>query len=175
MASMDTISTIMARRSVRTYEPAAIPDEDLRTILEAARQAPSAANRQPLHFVVVRDSELKRQVANACSQQHWLAQADVIVVGAAFPSQSSKWYSVDAAIALQNLVLAATALGYGTCWIGAFAEDAVKEVVGLPEDARVVALTPVGKPADRPAARPRKPADQIFSWNRYGQKPEIAL
>jgi nitroreductase len=169
MASADTITTIMARRSVRAYEPMPIPDEDLRTILEATRQAPSAANRQPLHFVVVRDPQQKRRVAEAAAQQHWLAQADAIVVAVGFPAQSARWYPVDAAIALENLVLAATSLGYGTCWIGAFSEPQVKDVVGLPEEARVIALTPLGRPAESPAARPRKPFEQLFSLDRYGQ------
>lgn len=175
MTSADTLSTIMARRSVRAYEPMPIPDEDLRAILEAARQAPSASNRQPLHFVVVRDPEQKRRIAAAAAQQHWMAQADVIVVAAGFPAQSAKWYRVDVAIALQNLVLAAASLGYGTCWIGAFSEPAIKAIVGLPEEAEVVALTPVGRPAERPPARPRKPVEQLFSWDRYGASPARGL
>jgi len=175
MASADTVSTILARRSVRVYEPTPIPDDDLRVILEAARQAPSAANRQPLHFVVVRDPEQKRRVADAAAQQHWMARAGAIVVAAGFPARSAKWYAVDAAIALQNLILAATSLGYGTCWVGAFTEAAIKEIVGLPEEARVVALTPVGHPAERPAARPRKSIAELFSLDRYGEDPARAL
>ncbi len=170
MPGQETISTIFARRSVRAYEPMPIPEDDLRTILEATRQAPSAANRQPVHFVVVRDPEQKRKLAAAANQQLWIAQADAIVVGAAFPAQRPRWYAVDLAIALQNLVLAATALGYGTCWIGAFGEEAVREVVGLPAEAKVVALTPLGRPAERPAGRPRKAPEQLFSFDRYGQR-----
>ena len=169
MPNPDAMSTILARRSVRVYDPTPIPDEDLQTILEAARQAPSAANRQPVHFVLVRDPQLKRDVAAAAAQQHWLANADTIVVGVGFPAQSAKWYAVDLAIAFQNLILAATALGYGTCWIGAFGEDAIKDLVGLPAEARVVALTPIGRPAERPAGRPRKSPEQLFSWDRYGE------
>jgi nitroreductase len=85
------------------------------------------------------------------------------------------WYQVDAAIALENLVLAATALGYGTCWIGAFGNEAIKELVGLPADTNIVALTPVGRPAEHPAPRERKSPEQLFSWNHYGQKLPIEL
>jgi len=175
MAMNETISTILARRSVRAYEPTPISDDDLRAILEATRQAPSAANRQPVHFVIVRDPEQKRKVAAAAQQQHWLAQADIIVVAVGFPEQSGKWYTVDSAIALQTLVISAASLGYGTCWIGAFNEGSVKEVVALPEGARVVALTPLGRPAERPAARSRKSPEALFSWNRFGEKPAIDL
>ena len=169
MRDESTISVLMRRRSVRKYESEAIPAEDLQAILEATRQAPSAANRQPLHFVVVRDPGQKARLAGACNGQMWLAQADCIVAAIGWPTQSPKWYAVDAAIALQNLVVAAAALGYGTCWIGAFAEDSVRDVLSLPDEAKVVALTPLGVPADSPAARPRKPFADLFSLDRYGQ------
>lgn len=168
MATLDGVSTILTRRSVRVYEPARVSDDDLRVMLECVRQAPSAANLQPLHFVVVRDPRQKRRVAEACRQQFWMADADVIVVGVGFPAQSSKWHVVDAAIALENLVLAATALGYGTCWVGAFTEERVKEVVALPEEARVIALIPVGLPAERPSPRSRKGPEALFSLDTYG-------
>ncbi len=170
MATPDAIAAILSRRSIRAYEPAPIPDEYLSAMLEAVRQAPSAANLQPLHFVVVRDPEQKRRVAEACRQQNWMASADVIVVAAGFPAQSSRWFAVDAAIALENLVVAATSLGYGTCWVGAFTEGQVKDVVGLPEEARVVAVVSVGRPAESPSARSRKDHEELFSMDRYGQK-----
>jgi len=170
-SAQDALSTIFRRRSVRAFAPTPMPEADLRTILEAVQQAPSAANRQPLHFIVVRDPDQKRRVAAAAANQHWLAQADVIFIAVGFPTQSQRWYVVDASIAMQNMVIAATALGYGTCWIGAFSEEAIREVVGLPPEARVVALSPVGRPAESPEARPRKSFDQLFSYDRYGQGP----
>jgi nitroreductase len=170
MTENGTIQTLLNRRSVRRYTADAIPEADLRAILEATRQAPSAANRQPLHFVVVRDPEQKRRVAQACNAQSWMAQADCIVAGISLPALSAKWHVVDASIALQNLVIAAAGLGYGTCWIGAFAEGAVKDVLGLPEESHVVALTPLGVPAETPASRTRKPFAELFSLDRFGQK-----
>ncbi len=168
----DALDTIFSRRSIRAFTRERVSDADLRTILTAVQQAPSAANRQPLHFVVVRDPEQKRKVAAAAANQHWLAQADVIFVAVGFPAQSQRWHVVDASIALQNMVIAATALGYGTCWIGAFNEEAMREAVGLPPEARVVALSPIGRPAESPDARPRKSFDQLFSYDRYGQGPK---
>ncbi len=168
----DTISAIMERRSVRKYVDKPIPEEDLKTILEAGRQAPSAANRQPWHFVVVRDPEQKKKVAEACSDQTWMAAAGVIIAGIGKPSVNEKWYAVDVAIAMQNMILAATALGYGTCWIGAFDEQQVARLLGVPGDCKVVALTPVGVPDDHPEARPRQPMSEFASLDRYGEKME---
>jgi nitroreductase len=166
----DTIAAIMERRSIRKYEPKPIPEDDLHTIIEAGRHAPSAANRQPWHFIVVTDPEQRRKVAEACSGQSWMAEAAVIIAGVGKPAVNETWYPVDVAIAMQNMILAATALGYGTCWIGAFDQDRVKSLLEVPEDLHVVALTPLGVPADKPEARPRQPLSEFASLDRYGKK-----
>lgn len=167
---METIEAIMQRRSVRRYLSKPVPEEDLKTILEAGRQAPSAANRQPWHFVLVRSKDQKRRLAEACSGQTWLADADAILAGVGKPTVNEKWYPVDVAIAMQNMILAATSLGYGTCWIGAFDEARVKEVLGIPEEMRVVAVTPIGVPGDKPEARPRQPMEEFVSLDRFGNR-----
>jgi nitroreductase len=161
---------MMERRSIRTYQPRPLPDKDLKAICEAGRCAPSAANRQPWHVVVVRDEEQKKRLAAACANQSWMADAGVILAGVGRPAVSEKWYAVDVAIAMENMVIAATSLGYGTCWIGAFDQAQVKAVLGLPEDLTVIALTPVGVPADHPEARPRMPMAEFVSLDRYGEK-----
>lgn len=166
---MDTFDAIMKRRSIRKYEHKPLKEGDLRKILEAGRQAPSAANRQPWHFVVVEEEEERRAVAEACSGQTWLADAAVIIAGVGKPAVSDKWYAVDVAIAMENMILAATALGYGSCWIGAFDQEQVKSLLGVPADLAVVALTPVGWPADRPDPRPRQPMAEFVSAGRYGK------
>jgi len=166
---MDTIETIMKRRSVRKFQPKLLSNADLQTIIEAGRQAPSAANRQPWHFVVVKSEDQRQKLAEACSGQTWLAGAAVIVAGVGKPAVNDKWYPVDVAIAMQNMILAATALGYGTCWIGAFDQERVKGVLGIPEDMTVVALTPIGVPDDQPEARPRQPLSEFASVDRYGK------
>jgi len=170
---MDTLQTIFARRSVRQYKSDPIPNEELKQILQAGRQAPSAANRQSWHFVVAVSDEQKARVAQACNGQMWMADAACIIVAAGLPQVSSKWYQVDVSIALENMVLAAYSLGYGTCWIGAFDPDKVKEVCDLPEDMVVVACTPLGMPAVSPAARSRKDWDDVFSADTFGKALEL--
>ncbi|HID07703.1 MAG TPA: nitroreductase [Armatimonadetes bacterium] len=165
----DAIAVIMERRSVRRYKSDPIPTEHLKTILEAGRQAPSAGNRQPWQFIIVRDTEVKRALGEACNGQTWIADADVIIAGLSLPQVSDRWHDKDVMIALQNMILAATALGYGTCWIGAFNAEKVKQVLNIPEDVNVVALTPVGVPAEMPNARPRKDASEIFFSDQYGK------
>lgn len=165
---METIETIMTRRSIRRFKPVTISEDDLRTILEAGRQAPSAANRQPWHIVVVGDSELKQRVAQACNGQMWMVDAAYILVACGLPQVSAKWYQVDVAIAMENIVLAAHSLGYGTCWIGAFDPQEVRRLCGIPEDLAIVACSPLGVPDSNPPARARKEWRQIFSRDTFG-------
>jgi nitroreductase len=167
--TVNTVETILERRSVRTYKPEPIPDAHLRQILEAGRQAPSAANRQPWHFIVVGQAEQKQRVAQACGGQMWMADAAYIIVALGLPVVSSKWYRVDVAIALENMVLAAYSLGYGTCWIGDFDAKRLKDICQIPEELEIVACTPLGVPDVKPAARPRKAWEQVFSAENYGQ------
>ena len=170
---MDTFETIFSRRSVRKYKDQAIPSGDMKQILEAARQAPSSANRQPWHFCIVGDPKQKRRVAEACNGQMWIADAAHIVVAVGVPELTEKWYRVDVAIALQNMVLAAQSLGYGTCWIGAFDPAKIKSVCGIPDELDVVACTPLGVPDASPAARTRKEWDEVFSGDSYGEAFEL--
>ena len=171
---MDTMQAILERRSIRTYKPEPIPQEHLQQILEAGHQAPSAANRQPWHFCVVGDPEQKQRVAEACNNQMWMADAAYILVAIGLPEVSEKWYKVDVAIALQNMVVAAKSLGYGTCWIGAFSPENVAEVIGLPEDVgQVVACTPLGVPESVSPPRGRKSWDEVFSLDRYGASLDL--
>jgi len=167
---METLECIMSRRSVRQYKREPIPAGDMRQIVEAGRQAPSAANRQPWHFVVVGDADQRQQVAEACNGQSWMADAAYIIVACARPSISSNWYRVDVAIAVENMVLAAKALGYGTCWIGAFDSAKVKSVCGIPDDVDVVACTPLGVPGTSPEARQRKSTSEVFSLDSFGNE-----
>ncbi|NLT41121.1 MAG: nitroreductase [Anaerolineae bacterium] len=161
-------SVLLERRSIRTYAPEPIADDVLLRILEAGRQAPSAANRQPWSFVVVRDPERRRALAEACNGQMWLADAAVLLVGVGLPTVSPRWYLVDMGIAMQNMVVTATAFGYGTCWIGAFNEDKVKGLLNIPADLKVVAVTPIGVPGGpQPAARGRREFTDIFRSESY--------
>jgi len=162
------LDVIRKRRSVRAYKPDPVKDEDLKVMLEAARLAPSAGNRQPWYFIVVRDPELKRRLAEAAARQMFIADAGAIVVAVSDPNASPRWHDRDVMIAMEHLILTATELGYGTCWIGAFDEGQVKRLLDIPDQYRVVALTPIGVPAETPGPRPRKPLQEIAFENTWG-------
>jgi len=176
---MDVMEAIRRRRSVRKYDPRPIPEPVMERMKEALRCAPSACNYQPWKFILVTDPAVKEQVAEAAKQQRFIAEAPVIVVGVGFPDQAYKnmggygnSVEVDLAIALDHLTLAAAAEGLGTCWIGAFDEQRMKQVLGVPAGAKIVALTPLGYPAEPDLIRPlepgdRKPPEQIFAYEKF--------
>lgn len=159
---MDVFEAIKTRRSIRKYLQDPIPDDRLEMIFEAARLAPSASNRQPWRFIVVRDANRKRALAAAANNQTFLSKAAAVVAALGDPDVSAKWHERDPMIALEHMALAAAALGYGTCWIGAFDEDAVKRLLKIPARMRVVALLPIGIPNEPPAPRPRRELSEIF-------------
>jgi nitroreductase len=171
---MEVLEAIRKRRSVRRYLPNPIPDDVMGRVLEAVRLAPSAKNLQPWRFILVRDPTLKDRLAAACVNQTFMAEAPLIVAACGHPERSygrmgrymNSW-TVDVAIAFEHLVLQAQAEGLGTCWIGSFYEDEVKALLGVPAEARVLGLTPLGYPAEQPAARPRKPLSDIVGAEKY--------
>jgi nitroreductase len=164
---MSTIDVILNRRSIRDYQDKEIPDDVLAEILEAGRQSPSAANRQPYHFVVVTDTKLKQELGGLLSR--FLKKAPVILVGCANPKAilTGKWATIDTTIALENMVLAAWSLGIGSCWVGSFNEQKVKELLKIPNNWNVVALLPLGYPAETPKQRKKKQKDELFSHNQF--------
>jgi nitroreductase len=167
---MDVFEAISTRRSIRKYKKEPIPNAKLEMIFEAARLAPSAANRQPWRFIVVQDADRKKALARAANNQTFLDDAAAIVATVGDPEVSARWHERDPMIALEHMALAAAALGYGTCWIGAFDEDAVKRLLKIPAQMRVVALLPIGVPNETPAPRPRKELSEIF-FNEEWQMP----
>ncbi|MFN2130606.1 MAG: nitroreductase family protein [Anaerolineae bacterium] len=167
----ETLQTMWQRRSVRKYGRGPIPEQDLHLILEAARRAPTGANRQNWRMVVVTDPELRRQTAEACNGQTWMADAAAILCLVTLPGEGK----VNGTIVLDHAILAATSLGYGTCWIGAYNADKVRAVLGIPEDHGIVCLTPVGRPAQAPDARSRKPPAELFMKERFGSPLDYAL
>ena len=167
---MEVFDAIKTRRSIRKYKPEPIPEEKLRNILEAARLAPSAGNRQPWRFVVVQNKGLKKALAEAANNQTFLNDASAIIVAIGDPEVSARWYERDPMIALEHIVLAATAMGYGACWIGAFDEDAIKHLLKIPANVKIIALLPIGIPDEKPAPRPRKEFSEIFfkeEWQNF--------
>ncbi len=169
---MDLFEAIESRYSVRGYKPDAVDDDTLAKVLEAARRAPTAANRQPFRVVVVhtrgREEELKRVYGRPWFTDAPLVLAVVAVPGEAWRRMDDKPYDeVDATIAMDHLVLAATALGLGTCWIAAFDPVAAREVLGLPGDVEPIAFTPLGYPDKGPSKTARRPLDELVHYERW--------
>jgi len=164
---------LIARRySVRAYKPDPVEEEKLQQVLEAARLAPTAANRQPFRLIVIhtsgREAELKR-----IYDRDWFVQAPLVICACAVPAEGwvrrdgKRYTDVDVAIVMDHLVLAATNVGLGTCWIAAFDPDAAREVLGLPDDVEPIALTPLGYPADSPRPKERKPLSELVKYERW--------
>jgi nitroreductase len=141
-------------------------------VLQAARQAPTAANRQPFRLVVVHTAGKEEELARVYGRR-WFTQAPLVIAVVAVHSeawrrQDDKPYDeVDATIAMDHLILAATALGLGTCWIAAFDPVAAREVLGLPDDVEPVAFTPLGWPDKAPATTDRRPLDELVKHDRW--------
>lgn len=165
---MDVKEAIEKRRSIRAYKSHAISDSEIETLVEAARLAPSAKNLQPCKFVIVRDTAMKKKVAQACLGQMFIAQASAIFC-CAVNENMSRWTSIDTGIAMEHIALRATELGYGTCWIGVFDDAAVKEVLKIPTNLKVVALMPVGKANEKPETRPRKEPKEFVFYEEFGK------
>jgi nitroreductase len=170
---MNVIEAIRARKSVRAYLDRPVEEEKLARVLEAARLAPSARNRQEWRFVVVRDAKTRKALAEVAGSQEFVGQAPVVIAACAEnPGHVMKCgqpcYPIDVAIAIDHLTLAAVEEGLGTCWIGHFDESAAKALLGVPEDARIVELVPLGYPADpSPVAKDRLPMSRIVKRERW--------
>ena len=165
---------IEKRKSIRSYKSQAVKEEDLNYVLEAFRKAPSAKNLQPWKLVVVRDKKKINDLAIACNNQTFLSEAPVLIVACAIEDEAygmmggyMNSYPVDIGIALEHLILAAAEKGLGTCWIGAFKEKLVKDLLDIPKDVRVVAVTPLGYPAAEGSLKGRKPLSEIICYDKY--------
>jgi len=168
---MDVFKAIKNRYSCRSYKAESIPEEKLNKILEAARLAPSAHNEQEWKFVVVRDVKKRKEVAEAAGQS-FIEEAPVIITAVGLDpehimSSGNPAYAIDLAIAVEHMALQAVEEGLGTCWIGAFNQEDVKRVLEIPEGCKVVALMPLGFPADKPKPKSRKKLEEIISYDGF--------
>ena len=166
---MDYYKVIKKRRSMRAYENRDVEEDKLKRILEAARIAPSAANIQPWLFIVIRKIKVKQKLKAAYARP-WFWAAPVVICACGIKSQAwrrsdgKNYLDVDVAIAMDHLILAATAEGLGTCWIGAFDPTEVKRILHLPAEIEPIALTPLGYPAASPEPKPRKPWEEVIRY-----------
>ncbi|MHB8170515.1 MAG: nitroreductase family protein [Thermincolia bacterium] len=175
---MELMEVIKARRSIRKYRQDEVVEEKVEYVLEAARLAPSWKNLQCWQFIVVRSAEGRRALAGAFVDANpgkkALEAAPVVIVLCADSEKSEvlegkQYYLVDVAIAMEHLVLAAQDKGLGTCWMGLFDEKVMQAALGIPENIRIVAVTPLGYPDQEPSPRPRKDLREIVFREKWGQ------
>lgn len=165
------MESIRKRYSCRNYQDKAIEPEKLTTIFEAARLAPSAKNLQDWRFVVVTNKEGKRRLAEAANNQRFLEKAGAIVVACSVNDHVMRCGQpvgpIDVAIGLEHIALQSAAVGLGSCWIGSFYPDEVREVLGIPEDVAVIELMGIGYPADEPKGHKREPIEKIICSEKW--------
>jgi nitroreductase len=172
---MEFYEVIRTRRSIRSYKDTPIPEDAMGRILEATRISPSGHNRQFWKFYIVEEKGAKKRIAKGCDDQMWIADAPAVIVAVGYNVPFSRGgymgdmsFMMDVSIAFTHLVLAARAEGLGTCWIGAFSNDKIKEAMGLPDDENVVAVTPIGYPDKGVFSEntSRKTLEEITEWVR---------
>jgi nitroreductase len=173
---MDVFEAIRTRKSIRSYSNRAVEEGKLDQIFQAAGLAPSASNRQEWRFVVVRNQETRHLLSIAAEGQGFVAEAPIVIAGCAEESShvmsgGQPSYAIDLTITLDHMILAATALGLGTCWIGAFSEDRVREILDIPKSVRVVGLLTIGYPKSIPGSSHRKPIREIVFDEKWPSNP----
>ena len=169
---MEYQELIKKRYSVRAYKPDPVEDDKLQKVLDAARLAPTAANRQPFQILVIR-TEDKKDALRKIYRKDWFVQAPLLICAVGIPGKSwvrddmRRYLDVDVAIVMDHFILAATDLGLGTCWIAAFNAAAAREILGLPDEVEPLIFTPLGYPADEPGEKVRKPLSEIVRYERW--------
>jgi nitroreductase len=166
---MHLIDIIMGRRSVRKYRAEKIPKEILKRILTAGRYAPSAANKQPWHFIVITDQEIKEKLSTERWTNSFIKDSAFTIVGCAYQGNvfSRIWSTIDTTIALQNMVIAAWSLGIGSCWVGDFDEAEVRRMLRVPHRWKIISLISFGYPDETPKITPRRSLKKIISHDRF--------
>jgi nitroreductase len=171
---MNIYETIEKRRSVRAFRDDPVPDDLLEKVLNAGRMAPSAQNAQDYKFIVIKDPEKRKDIAKACSEQRFIAEAPIIVAGIStntdyVMSSGVLAYPIDVAIAIDHMTLAAVEEGFGTCWIGSFSQEEIKGILGVPDEFKVVALFPLGVPYDEPGVKSRKHLKDLVCYDKFSK------
>lgn len=167
---MDILDLLKSRRSIRIYQDKPIPQDLLLQILEAGRWAPSGANLQPWHFIVVTDPETRKRIGQVARfffiKSSHVEKAPVVVV-LGFDIRKGKYGRYDITLAGGNMMTMAESLGLGTCWIGAFDELKVKEILGIPENIEVIALMTLGYPDEKVETPPRVELEKVVHWESW--------
>ena len=170
--TMELYEAIQKRYSVRSYEAKDVEEDKLRRVLDAGRVAPSANNRQEWKFIVVRDAAVREKLV-AAAEQDWMKSAPVIIVIVGLTDGVTMFCDVpkdpvDCAIAIDHMTLAAVAEGLGTCWIGHFKQEEAKQALGVPAEAKIIEMLPIGYPkGPAKTQKPRKSFDEVVCWEKY--------
>jgi nitroreductase len=168
---MDLYDAIKKRYACRSYASKPIEKDKLDRVIEAARLAPSAKNLQDWRFVIVTDEKNRNEVAMACNEQKFIATAPAIIVGCSNSDYKMRCglpiSSIDLAIAMEHIALAATAEGLATCWIGSFYPEKLKPLLDIPERAEIIEVMPIGYPADKETHRPRESVQKIVCYDKW--------
>jgi len=169
---MDVLKAIQSRRSIRAYDSHEVEEDKLMRVLESGRLSPSAGNRQERRFIIIRDANTRKLLCEAAGNQRFVAEAPVVIAACSVEKEyvmscGQLAYPIDTAIAVDHMTLQAVEEGLGTCWIGAFDEKKVKEILQIPDDVRVVSLLPLGYPSTAPQSKPRKSLDEIVLWEKW--------
>jgi nitroreductase len=169
---MDVLKVIQSRRSIRSYDSRDVEEDKLLRVLESGRLSPSAGNRQERVFIVIKDTKTRKLLSEAAKNQRFVAEAPVVIAACSVEKEyimncGQLAYPIDTAIAVDHMTLQAVEEGLGTCWVGAFDEEKVKELLNIPRDIRVVALLALGYPSTVPQPTPRKSLDEIVMWEKW--------
>jgi nitroreductase len=173
---MEVLEAIKGRRSIRFFTNQPVSEEEVKTLIDAARHAPSAGNIQPWEFIIVKKAEIKHKLVVAALNQTFLEEAPVVIVVCAnmdasrsgYGSRGTTLYCLqDTAAATQNIILTAYSMRLGTCWVGAFSEEEVKKALEIPDGIRPVAIIPVGRTTANPPKHPRRALNEIMHNEKY--------
>ncbi len=172
---MECIETIKGRRSVRRFKAQPVGKEMIEELLDAARMAPSAGNLQARDFIVISNKTTKQKLKEAALGQSFIEQAPIVIVAVANIERSSRVYKTrgelyaiqDATASVENILLSACSLGLAACWVGAFDENAVVELLGIPNKTKPIAIIPVGYADEEPVAPPRMGMDKVVHWETW--------
>lgn len=169
---MDVVKAIRDRRSIRKYKSTEVEPEKIDTILQAGRWAPSASNKQPWHFIVVRNETMRLKLADAHCYGRFMAESPVAIVVLGDPTKHPSYHLADPHNAVQNMLLAAQHEGLNTCWMGVRDTDIepkFKQILGVPDNLRVICCVAVGY-GDQERTSTRFPINDIVSWEKFGNK-----
>ncbi len=171
----ECMDVIRERRSIRKFENRIVDKDKIENLIDAARMAPSAGNLQARDFIIVQDKITRQKLKKAALGQSFIEQAPVVIVALANFERSTRVYKSrgelyaiqDAAAAIENLLLAACAMGFGSCWVGAFDEEEVREILDIPDKILPVAMIPLGYPNEHPEAPPRLVSEKMIHWDKW--------